>query len=65
MSATDSLYRLCYLVGHPIENLQMDNGNEFAWEFERTVAKLGILRYFSRVKTPKDNSEVERLNQTV
>jgi len=64
-SAADFLYRLRYLVGQPIENLQTDNGSEFAWEFERATDKLGIQRYFSRVKTPKDNSEVERFNQTV
>jgi transposase InsO family protein len=64
-SAADSLYRLRYLVGQPIENLQTDNGSEFAWEFERASAKLGIQRYFSPVKTPKDNSEIERLSQTV
>jgi len=64
-SAADFLYRLRYLVAQPIENLQTDNGSEFAWEFERASTKLGIQRYFSRVKTPKDNSEVERFNQTV
>jgi transposase InsO family protein len=64
-SATDFLYRLRYLVGQPIENLQTDNGSEFAWEFEKASAKLSIQRYFSRVKTPKDNSEVERFNQTL
>ena len=64
-SAVDFLYRLRYLVGQPIENLQTDNGSEFAWEFERASAKLGIQRYFSRVKTPKDNPEIERFNQTL
>jgi len=64
-SAADFLYRLRYLVGQPIENLQTDNGSEFAWEFERASAKLGIQRYFSRVKTPKDNPEIERFNQTL
>jgi transposase InsO family protein len=64
-AATDFLYRLRYLVDQPIENLQTDNGSEFAWEFERATAKLGIQRYFSRVKTPKDNSEIERFNQTL
>ena len=51
--AADFLYRLRYLVGQPIENLQTDNGSEFAWEFERASAGLGIQRYFSRVKTPR------------
>jgi transposase InsO family protein len=64
-SAADFLYRLRYLVGQPIENLQTDNGSEFAWELERASAKLGIQRYFSRVKSPKDNSEIERFNQTL
>ena len=64
-SAADFLYRLRYLVNQPIQNLQTDNGSEFASEFERASAKLGIQRYFSRVKTPKDNSEVERFNQTL
>ena len=62
-SAADFLYRLCYLVDQPIEDLQTDNGSEFALEFERAAEELGIQRYFSRIKTPKDNSEVERFNQ--
>lgn len=62
--AADFLYRLRYLVGQLIENLQTDNGSEFAWEFEGATARLGIQRYFSRVKTPKDNPEIERFNQT-
>jgi putative transposase len=64
-SAADFLYRLRYLVNQPIQNLQTDNGSEFALQFEGATAKLGIQRYFSRVKTPKDNSEIERFNQTV
>ena len=42
-----------------------DNGSEFAYEFERASAKLGIQRYFSRVKTPKDNLEIEGFNETL
>ena len=64
-SAADFLYRLRYLVNQPIQNLQTDNGSEFALEFERATIKLSIQRYFSRVKTPKDNSEAERFNQTL
>jgi hypothetical protein len=41
-SAADYLYRLSYLVAQPIENLQTDNGSEFASEFERTSVGLGI-----------------------
>jgi len=64
-SAADFLYRLRHVVGQPIENLQTDNGSEFALEFEKASTKLGIQRYFSRVKTPKDNPEIERFNQTL
>lgn len=63
--AADFLYRLRYLINQPIENLQTDNGSEFALEFERATIKLGIQRYFSRVRTPKDNPEIERFNQTL
>jgi transposase InsO family protein len=63
--AADFLYRLHYLVNQPIENLQTDNGSEFAWEFERATVKLGVQRYFSRIKTPKDNPEIERFNETL
>jgi transposase InsO family protein len=52
-------------VDQPDENLQTDNGSEFAWEFERAIVKLGIQRYFSRVKTLKDNPEIERFNETL
>ena len=64
-AAADFLYRLRYLVNQTIENLQTDNGSEFALEFERATTKLNIQRYFSRVRTPKDNSEIERFNQTL
>jgi len=63
--ATDFLYRLQYLINQPIKNLQTDNGSEFAREFERATIKLGIQRFFSRVRTPKDNPEAERFNQTL
>ena len=64
-AAADFLYRLRYVVGQPIQNLQTDNGSEFARWFEKAAARLGIQRYFSRVKTPKDNPEIERFNQTL
>ena len=64
-SAADFLYRLCYLSDQFIENLQIDNGSECAREFGIATAKLGIQRYVSRVKTPKDNSEAERSNQAL
>jgi len=64
-SAAEFLYRLRYLVNQPIENSQTGNRSEFALEFERATAKLGIHRYFSSVKTPKDNLDIERFNETL
>jgi transposase InsO family protein len=63
-AASDFLYRLQYIIDHPKEFLQTDNGSEFANYFERAAEKLSIERYFSRVKTPKDNPEVERFHET-
>ncbi|MCM8793995.1 MAG: integrase core domain-containing protein, partial [Candidatus Omnitrophica bacterium] len=63
--ARDFLYRLQYLIDQPIENIQTDNGSEFAHYFEEATKELKIERYFSRVKTPKDNPEAERFNETL
>ena len=35
-----------YVVNQPTQNLQADNGSEFALEFERAITKLDIQRYF-------------------
>ena len=64
-AASDFLYRLQYLINQPIENIQIDNGSEFAYYFERAASSLNIARYFSRVRTPRDNPEVERFHQTL
>lgn len=45
--ATDFLYRLQYVIQQPIENIQTDNGSEFAHYFEEATRKLKIDRYFS------------------
>ena len=48
-----------------IKKLQTDDVSEFACEFQRATVKLGIQRYFSRVKTPKDEPEIEGFNETL
>lgn len=45
--AMDFLYRLQYVIQQPIENIQTDNGSEFAHYFEEATRKLKIDRYFS------------------
>lgn len=64
-SAKDFLYRLHYLIDATILNIQTDNGSEFYLEFEQALKQLEILHWFSRPRTPKDNSVVERFNQTL
>jgi transposase InsO family protein len=64
-SAADFLQRLWILFGARIQNLQTDNGSEFAGAFADACRDLGVTRYFSRVKTPKDNAVEERFNETL
>jgi len=64
-SAKDFLFRLHYLIDADILNIQTDNGSEFYNEFEQALEQLEIEHYFSRPRTPKDNSIVEKFNQTL
>ena len=64
-SAKDFLFRLHYLIDADIINIQTDNGSEFFNEFEDALSQLEIKHYFSRPRTPKDNSIVEKFNQTL
>jgi transposase InsO family protein len=63
--AADFLQRLWILFGARIQNLQTDNGSEFAGAFADACRELGVERYFSRVKIPKDNAVEERFNETL
>jgi len=63
--AADFLKRLHYLFDGKIENIQTDNGSEFAKHFREAAASLCLSHYFSRVKTPTDNPFDERFNRTL
>ena len=65
LSAKDFLERLAYLLDGKFENLQTDNGSEFLQHFEKGCSQLKVPHYFSRTRTPKDNSECERFNRTL
>lgn len=65
LSTQDFLLRLNYLLDSKIENIQTDNGSEFAKYFNVACLKLGLGRYHSRVRTPKDNPDIERFNRTL
>ncbi len=63
--AADFLKRLHYLFEAGIENLQTDNGSEFAKHFREAALELELPHYFSRPKTPTDNPIDERFNRTL
>ena len=65
LSAKDFLLRLNYALNGKIENIQTDNGSEFQKHFDQACNLLNLNRYFSRVRTPKDNATVERFNRTL
>lgn len=64
-NASDFLKRINYLLEGKIENIQTDNGSEFAKYFKQLVEKLNFTHYFSRPRTPQDNPFDERFNRTL
>lgn len=64
-NAADFLKRIHYLLEGKIENIQTDNGSEFAKDFGTAIQNLNLDRYFSRPRTPQDNSFDERFNRTL
>ena len=64
-NAEDFLNRLMYLIDGKVDNIQTDNGSEFAKYFEKGCQRLELNRYYSRPRTPKDNAVNERFNQTL
>ena len=64
-NSRDFLIRLYYLLDGKIPRIGHDNGTEFEKYFRQACEDLGIEQYYSRVKTPKDNADNERFNQTL
>lgn len=63
--AKDFLLRLQVLLDAQIFGVVTDNGSEFEGEFAKAVEALGLSRYYTRLKTPKDNAIDERFNRTI
>lgn len=63
--AADFLKRLHYLTEGEMINLHHDNGSEFQKDFEIACKELSLPQWYSRVRTPKDNSVLERFNRTI
>jgi len=64
-NASDFLQRLLYLLSIPIQSVHTDNGSELSEYFSQLCQCLHIPQYYSRVKTPKDNPQLERFNRTL
>jgi len=65
LNGQDFLYRLNYLLDGNVPRVGHDNGTEFKKYFEKGCLELEIEQYYSRVRTPKDNPDCERFNQTL
>ena len=63
--AADFLKRIHYLLEGKMENIQTDNGSEFAKDFRDAIEQFNLPHYFSRPKTPTDNPFDERFNRTL
>ena len=64
-SAEDFLKRLYFLLDNKIINTQTDNGSEFAKYYEKACKELSVEHYYSRLRTPQDNTFDERFNRTL
>lgn len=63
--AAEFLHLLQENMRGTMQNIQTDNGSEFHRHFLKAVAKLKLGHFWSRVRTPKDNSQLERFNRTI
>jgi len=65
LNAADFMLKVIKYFPFKIEAINTDNGAEYLLNFHKLVKSLGIIHYFSHPNTPKMNSRVERLIQTV
>lgn len=64
-AAADFLQKLNFVCPLPIQELQTDNGSEFAKEFEQACSKLHITHFHTYPRSPKMNAAIERFNRTI
>ena len=61
----DFLKRVIEVCPFPIDELQTDNGSEFALNFEQACTALGLTHFNTHPRSPKENPFVERFNRTI
>lgn len=64
-SAADFLKKLIEVCPFSIDELQTDNGSEFALRFEEECTALGLIHFHIYPRTPKMNAHIERFNRTI
>ena len=64
-SAADFLTKLIEVCPFLIEELQTDNGSEFAKNFEMACRALGLTHFNTYPRSPKMNAFIERFNRTI
>lgn len=64
-SAADFLRRVIEVCPFEIDELQTDNGSEFALNFEQACISLGLTHFHTYPRSPKMNPFVERFNRTI
>jgi putative transposase len=64
-SAADFLRRVIEVCPFLIDELQTDNGSEFAKHFEEACDILGLTHFNTYPRSPKKNAFIERFNRTI
>lgn len=64
-AAADFLSKLFLVCPFPIEELQTDNGSEFAKEFAHVCVRMEITHFHTYPRAPKMNAHIERFNRTL
>jgi len=64
-SASDFVDKLIKVTPYPINAIQTDNGSEFLADFDKTIARAGIVHFFTYPRCPKQNGCIERFNRTL
>lgn len=65
ISASDFLSKLKDVMPYPLQELQTDNGSEFALLFCEACERLGVTHYYTYPRSPKMNAHIERFNRTI
>lgn len=64
-AAADFLRKVIEVCPFVIDELQTDNGSEFALFFEQACVLLGLTHFNTHVRSPKENAFIERFNRTI